>query len=249
MKNWIFISMLIALNFGNLDAQIFKTIKGEAYFKSDAPLELIEAKSKKLKGVINSEKRTFAFSIPIQSFKGFNSALQRIHFNENYLESDAFSNATFTGKIIEKIDFSKDGVYNVRAKGKLKIHNIEQERIIKSKLEIKNGKVLVRNKVLETKGGFLLFGTSEGLFEYDGQEFTPYLLNDSIPDIEITALFEDQKLRVWIGTKTGDIYLLNTKNQLEKWLPEEGTPKVKITGFEETRDSVFWISTYGEGLY
>ena len=143
MKNWIFISMLIALNFGNLDAQIFKTIKGEAYFKSDAPLELIEAKSKKLKGVINSEKRTFAFSIPIQSFKGFNSALQRIHFNENYLESDAFSNATFTGKIIEKIDFSKDGVYNVRAKGKLKIHNIEQERIIKSKLEIKNGKVLV----------------------------------------------------------------------------------------------------------
>lgn len=124
MKIWLFVSMLFVLNFGSLDAQIFKTIKGEAYFKSDASLELIEAKSKKLRGVINAAKRTFAFSIPIQSFKGFNSALQRVHFNENYLESDAYANATFSGKIIEKIDFTKDGVYTVRAKGKLKIHNV-----------------------------------------------------------------------------------------------------------------------------
>ncbi len=105
------------------------------------------------------------------------------------------------------------------------------------------------NKILETKGGFLLFGTSKGLFEYDGQEFTPYLFNDSIPDIEVTSLFEDKDSRVWIGTKIGDIYFLNYKNQLEKWLPEEGTPQVKITGFIETEDSIFWISTYGEGIY
>jgi len=144
MKKWMFIALFAVLSFSKLEAQIYKTTKGEAYFKSDAPLELIEAKSKKLKGAINTEKRTFAFSIPIQSFKGFNSALQRIHFNENYLESDAYINATFSGKIIEKIDFAKDGVYTVRAKGKLKIHNVEQERIIKSTLEIKKGHVFVK---------------------------------------------------------------------------------------------------------
>lgn len=144
MKKWITISVLFVLSFCQLEAQTFITVKGQAYFKSNAPLELIEAKSEKLKGAINAKKRTFAFSIPIQSFKGFNSALQRTHFNENYLESDTYTNATFTGKIIEKIDFSKDGVYTIRAKGKLKIHNVEQERIIKSQLEIKKGKVYVK---------------------------------------------------------------------------------------------------------
>ena len=39
--------------------QVYKTSKASAYFKSDAPLELIEAKSQKLQGAINSDKRTF----------------------------------------------------------------------------------------------------------------------------------------------------------------------------------------------
>lgn len=123
--------------------QVFKTTKASAYFKSDAPLELIEAKSQKLQGAINLYKRTFAFTIPIRSFEGFNSPLQREHFNENYLESGQFPNATFTGKIIEKFDFTKDGKYTLRAKGKLTIHGITQERIIKSRLEIKKGKLYV----------------------------------------------------------------------------------------------------------
>jgi len=125
--------------------QVFKTTKSNAHFKSDAPLEIIEAKSTKLKGAINSNKRTFAFTIPIQSFQGFNSPLQLEHFNENYLESLKYKNATFTGKIIEKIDFSKNGKFTIRAKGKLTIHGITQERIIKSILEIKNGRLYVKS--------------------------------------------------------------------------------------------------------
>lgn len=125
--------------------QVYKTSDGGVYFKSDAPLEIIEAKSEKLKGAIDTNKKTFAFSIPIISFQGFNSPLQREHFNENYLESLHFKNATFVGKIIEKVDFSKDGKYTVRAKGKLTIHGITQERIIKSILEIKKGKLYVKS--------------------------------------------------------------------------------------------------------
>jgi hypothetical protein len=129
----------------NLNAQIYKTIIGSIYFVSDAPLELIEAKSVKLQGIIDGKKKTFAFSIPISSFEGFNSPLQREHFNENYMESQDFSNATFTGKIIEKIDFAEDGKYTIRAKGKLTIHGVEQERIIKSQIEIKKGKLFVNS--------------------------------------------------------------------------------------------------------
>jgi hypothetical protein len=46
----------------------------------------------------------------MQTFEGFNSALQREHFNENYIESNRFPDASFNGKIIEDIDFAKDGI-------------------------------------------------------------------------------------------------------------------------------------------
>ncbi|HMQ63788.1 MAG TPA: hypothetical protein PKE06_24100, partial [Flavilitoribacter sp.] len=60
------------------------TETGKISFKSDAPLELIEAASNELKGVIDPGRNGFAFSVNIQSFQGFNSPLQREHFNENY---------------------------------------------------------------------------------------------------------------------------------------------------------------------
>ncbi len=47
--------------------------------------------------------------------------------------------ATFSGKIIETIDFTKDGVYDVRAKGNLVIHGKKQARIIPSKIQIEKG--------------------------------------------------------------------------------------------------------------
>lgn len=114
---------------------IFK-IKGNVYFRSEAPLELIEATSQDLKGIVDFSKGAFAFSVAINSFQGFNSPLQREHFNENYLESDKYERATFTGKIIENVDASTNGKFEIRAKGKLVIHGVEQERIIPVTLTI-----------------------------------------------------------------------------------------------------------------
>ena len=105
------------------------------------------------------------------------------------------------------------------------------------------------NTILEAQDGFLWFGTSEGLFEYDGQDFIKIESKDTFPDFQVTALYEDQEETIWIGTKKGDIYCLKLDRKLEKWMPEEGLPVVMITGFLETDDGVFWISTYGEGLY
>lgn len=116
---------------------------GTVEFRSDAPLEMIEARSTKLKGVIDPANQSFAWAVDVLTFQGFNSSLQREHFNENYLESTRYPKVTFAGKIIEKIDFGQDGTYPVRAKGKLWVHGVEQERIIKGMLEIKNKKLHV----------------------------------------------------------------------------------------------------------
>lgn len=123
---------------GSTQPELFRLSAGGIQFKSDAPLEVIQASSEELRGLIDPQKRSFAFSVPMNTFQGFNSPLQQEHFNENYLESSKYPNATFSGKIIEDIDFEAIGEYTIRAKGILKIHGIEQERIIKSKLSIRD---------------------------------------------------------------------------------------------------------------
>ncbi|HET6244758.1 MAG: YceI family protein [Bacteroidetes bacterium] len=125
---------------------IYSSKEGSVKFVSNAPLEIIKAESNKLVSVIDAQKRTFAFTIPVKSFLGFNSPLQKEHFNENYMESDKFPIITFKGKIIEEIDFSVSGTHNLRAKGIISIHGIEKEKIINSKISIKNDQIELQSQ-------------------------------------------------------------------------------------------------------
>jgi len=122
---------------------VYRCANGRIEFTSNAPLEIIEAKSDRMQGAIDPSNQSFAWLVEVISFEGFNSPLQREHFNENYVETDRYPRATFTGKIIEQIDFDQDGSYAVRAKGKLNIHGTEQERIIKGRLEKKGRKLYI----------------------------------------------------------------------------------------------------------
>lgn len=114
-------------------------------FTSNAELELIKASSDQVKGLIDPGTNQFAFTVDIKTFQGFNSSLQREHFNEKYMESDKYPQARFSGKIIEKIDFATDGSYAVRAKGDLDIHGQKQTRIIKAKVTVDNGVVYLQS--------------------------------------------------------------------------------------------------------
>jgi polyisoprenoid-binding protein YceI len=117
--------------------------RGIVNFTSKAELELIKASSDKLQGLIDPQTNQFAFSVDINSFRGFNSELQREHFNEKYMEIERFPKARFSGKIIEQIDFTANNTYEVRAKGELDIHGVKQTRIIKSRLTVNNGVVTI----------------------------------------------------------------------------------------------------------
>lgn len=136
MKKYLFILLffLLAILQANAQHSIYKTATGIINFKSDAPLEVITATSKKMEGVIDADLLTFAFSLPVRSFEGFNNGLQQQHFYENYLETDKYPSATFQGKIIEHVDLTVPGTYTVRAKGQLNIHGRTKERIIKTEI-------------------------------------------------------------------------------------------------------------------
>jgi hypothetical protein len=119
--------------------------KGEIKFASKAQLELIQAASDKVQGLLDPATHLFAFNVDIKSFRGFNSELQREHFNEKYLESEKYPKAKFSGKIIEQIDLITNNVFEVRAKGDLEIHGVKQNRIIKSRLTVKDGIITIES--------------------------------------------------------------------------------------------------------
>ena len=122
---------------------LFKTDNGKVSFTSDAPLEVIKAESNELKGIVDPVNQTFAFQVNIKSLRGFNSPLQQEHFYENYMETEKYPTASFSGKIIENINFDEAGSYDIRAKGDLDIHGVKQERIIKCNLIINENEYTV----------------------------------------------------------------------------------------------------------
>lgn len=147
-KKLVYLVCLMCLAHGLLFGQnknIYVIKSGTIKFFSEAKEELIRASSEQLKGAIDLKKKTFLFKIAIPSFIGFNNPVQREHFNENYMESDKYPEAIFTGRIIEDVDVSKNGEYYVRSKGKLKIHGVERERTIRAHIVCKNGSITIQS--------------------------------------------------------------------------------------------------------
>lgn len=129
----LFLFPLLLLISGGLEAQDpvrWRVARSLVEFTSEAPLERITATNTKAVGLLDLQSRSFAVQIPMAGFQGFNAPLQREHFNENYMASRDFPHATFAGRIIESVDLAVPGTHSVRAKGKLEIRGVSQERII-----------------------------------------------------------------------------------------------------------------------
>jgi polyisoprenoid-binding protein YceI len=146
MKFLSIILLSVLLVSAAVQSKIYTTNTGTIHFSSEAPMELINAASRELKGAVDADKKTFAFRVRINSFQGFNSPLQREHFNENYMETEKIPEALFSGKIIEDVNLMANGNYSIRAKGMLTIHGVAQERIIKSDVEVRNGVMKLKSK-------------------------------------------------------------------------------------------------------
>ncbi|MBS7566795.1 YceI family protein [Mucilaginibacter sp. Bleaf8] len=143
-----YIALILLVWFGNQARQetyVCKNAKISLYSK--APLEDIDATSTQGTSVFNAATGDLAFSMPIRTFK-FEKSLMQEHFNENYMESDKYPNATFKGRIQEKIDVHKDGTYPVTVSGILDVHGIKQSRSIKGTVTVKNDAVSMASEFI-----------------------------------------------------------------------------------------------------
>ncbi|MES2416567.1 MAG: YceI family protein [Bacteroidota bacterium] len=111
---------------------------------SSTPVEDIKAVSNSGVAVLAFPKQELAIQVIIKSLD-FDKKLMQEHFNENYMESDKYPLARFKGIIEPKIDLTKDGEYNVVAKGILNVHGVNQARSVSGKIIIKNGAVFLNS--------------------------------------------------------------------------------------------------------
>ena len=126
MKKKNLIILLITILFtSNIHAQTYITRNGKITFTSNAPIEKIQAVNNEVTSIFDSKKGELGFVVLIKGFK-FKKALMEEHFNENYMESNAFPKANFKGEIadIKKVIFDKEGSYPVTIKGNLTIHGV-----------------------------------------------------------------------------------------------------------------------------
>jgi len=136
MKHYLILpAFILIFNFASAQNKLYSSNKSEFSFFSKAPLEDIEAKNTRANSIINLSNGEIVVRIPISQFQ-FNNKLMQQHFNENYMESEKYPYATFKGRIIEELDWSKPGVYSVNANGTLNIHGVNQYRKLSGKLTV-----------------------------------------------------------------------------------------------------------------
>jgi polyisoprenoid-binding protein YceI len=121
----------------------FMTKTGHLTFFSASIMEDIEARNDKVAAVVDLGSGQVAFSVPVREFQ-FKRTLMQEHFNENYMESEKFPRATFTGQVLDAPHVLKllaSGGQNVEVEGNLTIHGVTRKVIVAGTLQQRDGQV------------------------------------------------------------------------------------------------------------
>lgn len=140
MKNLIITACVLFAFVFTANAQKYFTRDAKVQFHSETPVETIEAINKSGTAVIDTKTGKMQWKVLIKNFL-FEKALMQEHFNENYMESTKYPNAQFKGELsnLSSVNFSKNGTYNVKAKGTLSIHGVDKEIEVPGKITISDG--------------------------------------------------------------------------------------------------------------
>ena len=93
--------------------------------------------------VLDFDTGQLALVVPIKEFV-FKRSLMQEHFNENYMESDKYPKATFTGHFVgfDAAALATAGPHNVQVEGDLTIHGVTHHIQVPASVELKGGQLL-----------------------------------------------------------------------------------------------------------
>ena len=142
MKKLIFSAFMAALFVTAATAQKIGTKDAKVSFDATSSLEQIRAVNNSGSVAMNTATGDVAARVLIKNFI-FKQALMQEHFNENYLESNKFPNATLKGKIsnLSEVKFDTDGTYKGKIAGTLEMHGVTKPVEVPATFTVKGGKV------------------------------------------------------------------------------------------------------------
>lgn len=127
--------------------QEFLTKNGEVTFLSKAPLNEFEGKSNVLNGLIDLDKNLLDFFIDLNTLKT-GIGLRDSHMRENYLETDKYPFAEFTGKLEKIPELMLGEKMPTKASGTFKIHGVERQ------IEVSGFLTKIQNGMIELESSF-----------------------------------------------------------------------------------------------
>jgi len=122
-------------------SQLYSTRSGFVGFYSKTSLEDIQGENNQVYAIIDAGKKNLAFAALLKGFI-FPKELMQEHFNENYVESDKYPKASFSGAYTGDVALDKDGVYKVVVTGNLTLHNVTRPVQTPATLEVKGGHLM-----------------------------------------------------------------------------------------------------------
>lgn len=139
----IFLALLCSIASGG--QELYKTTSGEVSFFSSAPIEDIKAVSDQGVSVLDLADGQISFLVNIRSLD-FPKDKMEEHFNENFMESHRYPNATFKGEIVGNPELSEGSPQKVSLRGILDIHGKKSERTLPAMLLLKDGKIYLESR-------------------------------------------------------------------------------------------------------
>ena len=173
----IYTLLILTLVMGLNAQDRFLTRSGKIRFFSSAPMEDIEATSNKVLSIVDLAKGQIAVDMLMKSFE-FEKKLMQEHFNENYIESDKYPKAKFSGtfEVPDQLKKMADGEYEVEVSGDLTIHGVVKPLTTSATLKVTEG----------TLSGKVVFNVS--VKEHD-IKIPKVVVRNIAEEVEVTGIF------------------------------------------------------------
>lgn len=150
MKKRIAFSLLVFLvlsAFVSKEQSTFVAKNGKVLLAFDLVLGKMEASNQNTLSTIDVKSDAVSFNISVNSFNFSNPILEK-QFKEVYMEVDKYPHTTFTGKIVEKIDFKSTKTQKVTVDGVLGMHGVNKKRMIPALVTVQKDKIRVNSDFL-----------------------------------------------------------------------------------------------------
>lgn len=150
MKNKIFLILfglmfLSAANYAD-EYHVKKSDKNEIKFISDAPIEDFEGVTSNIDGYLYFvdnlvDSSQLYFEVDLRTIDT-GIGLRNRHMRENYLETDKYPLAAYTGKITDA-ERVEGNLYKVKVEGEMDIHGVKRKQNVEGTVDMSNNEIKI----------------------------------------------------------------------------------------------------------